>query len=65
MSRYRRLCTCDHARRDHARFALEQMGRTFWVRGQCLAVVDDPDRSALITCWCHGYQERPARRVSR
>lgn len=42
----RRTCWCGH------RFGAHSKG------GQCLAVVNDPDRSALIPCPCHGWEPR-------
>ena len=46
----RRLCTCGHALADHAAHG-----------GRCLATVNDPDKTALVQCYCHGYDERPPR----
>jgi hypothetical protein len=42
----RRTCWCSH------RFGAHSKG------GQCLAVVNDPDRSALVPCPCHGWEPR-------
>lgn len=46
----RRTCWCLHRYRDHA------TGGT-----ACLAWVDDPNRTSLKPCPCHGWQPRPLR----